>query len=168
MSYNFSMMVDTGGVELAYLEPYFSDEHPELQGDHAAAIEIAGGRCGNYTSNVSKMWTRCLTNAAQTTEANWMGDDAREMLKQNPDSDYYAIQVEDDEHLCLRDLNGKDGIKLIGLLRRAVRWGINNLDSLREENPENGWGCAEGAVTYLWDIQRSCEAHPAARLWISS
>jgi hypothetical protein len=50
----------------------------------------------------------------------------------------------------------------------AVKWGITNLGELRAENPENGWGDAEGAVTYLWDIQRMCEAHPKARLVISS
>jgi hypothetical protein len=31
-------------------------------------------------------------------------------------------------------------------------------------NPTNGWGDARGAVTYLWDLERMCEAHPKATL----
>jgi hypothetical protein len=57
---------------------------------------------------------------------------------------------------------------LVPLLRAAVEWGVENIDALRESDPENGWGSAEGAVTFLWDIARFCEAHPNATLEISS
>lgn len=172
MSYDFYIAIDTGGTEEHYIEPFFSDEHPALSSDGIAGVAVVVtergySRCGNYTSNVSGMWMKCLTAAAQNaTWMSWAGDDYRRWKKERPD--VYADREVDTEHLCLRDLAGKQADQLVPLLRAAVEWGIEHLDELREDNPENGWGNAEGAVTYLWDIQRMCEQHPKGKLRISS
>lgn len=123
-------------------EPRFSDTHPAFDGDGMAGNVLLSTkgytRCGNYTSNVSPIWARCLT-AVQAT-----GEEVR-----------------------LADLEGQKGGDILPHLTSAVEWGIAHLDELREMNPPNGWGSAEGAVTYLWDIQRACEAHPQAELRLS-
>lgn len=134
MSYDFWMEGED--------EPRFSDTHPALEGDGIACnvllTEKGYTRIGNYTSNVSPIWARCLT-AVQGT-----GED-----------------------VCLADLADKKGGVILPHLTSAVEWGIAHLDELREMNPPNSWGCAEGAITYLWDIQRACEAHPNSELRIS-
>jgi hypothetical protein len=139
MSYDFAGLVDTGGDEPYYIEPYFSDTHPAFDTDGMAGTAImGGGRCGNYTSNVSPMWTRCLTAALGSVEP-----------------------------VSLGGLAGQRCGDIAPLLRLAVEWGVEHIAELREINPDNGWGNAEGAVTYLWDIQRFCEAHPKCDLYIS-
>ncbi len=138
MSYDFAGLIDTGGDEPHHIEPYFADTHPAFDTDGMAGTGImGGGRCGNYTSNVSPIWHRCLT------AGNLDGE------------------------VCLADLAGKRCVDIAPLLRRAVEWGVENVDQLRALDPPNGWGCAEGAITYLWDIQRFCEAHPKCKLHIS-
>lgn len=69
MSYWFGVDIDTGGAEPHHIDVSFMDVHPALRTDGIAstvAITPGGGysRCGNYTSNVSPMWTRCLTAVA--------------------------------------------------------------------------------------------------------
>jgi hypothetical protein len=154
MSYDFAGRIDTGGPEPHYVEPYFTDTHPAFNTDGAAGTVMVTAqgyaRCGNYTSNVSAMWSKCLTAA----------------LVQLPDSPLWDW-AEKDASLrlgALADLPCRD---LVDVLRLAVEWGVEHIDELREDNPENGWGNAEGAVTYLWDIQRFCEANPNCDLYIS-
>jgi post-segregation antitoxin (ccd killing protein) len=181
MSYDFAMKVDTGGDEPHYIEPYFDDQHPILGVDgHAGNVMVTNqgyARCGNYTSNVSGMWTRCLTAACEKfSEAKkWMGDDARAFNATGryvlswKDGEWVKGQLQvNDNKLYLRDLENKTGAELASLLKEAIEWAVEHLDELREMNPSNGWGNAEGAVTYLWDIQRMCEMHPKARLYLSS
>lgn len=152
MSYDFAVEVDTGGPRRLHVEPAFSDTHPRLAADGMAGTALATAegytRIGNYTSNVSPMWTRCLTAALQAKQPTG-----------------YEGRVAD---VTLGGLAGKCCGDIAPLLVAAVEWGIDHLDELRELNPDNGWGNAEGAVTYLWDIQRMCEAHPNAYLYISS
>lgn len=152
MSYDFSGRVDTGGDEPHYIEPFFDDEHPALSGDGMAGNVMVTGRgyarCGNYTSNVSGMWSKCLTAA----------------MRIEPDCGDYGAT---DGQLWLRDLDGWKLADIQPLLAAAVEWGIGHLDELAEDNPDNGWGNAEGAVTYLWDIQRFAEQHPKATLSLS-
>lgn len=175
MSYDFYAEVDTGGSEPHYIEPFFDDALPAFVGDTtgdgvAGTVMLTGqgyARCGNYTSNVSGMWAKCLNAAAHGNDywLSWRGDDDRRMRER------YESQRDrevDTTRLRLRDLEGKRMGDLAPLLRAAVDWGIEHIEELRDDNPENGWGNAEGAVTYLWDIQRFCEQHPDAKLGISS
>lgn len=149
----------------------FSDTHPGIAdantgGATVMVTEQGYSRCGNYTSNVSFMWTRCLTAVLDKypDAERWCGDDGRLWNALHPAA---LVEVRTDE-LCLRDLEGKAGAELAPVLASAVEWGIEHLDELRQRNPENGWGNADGAVTYLWDMQRACEANPRDRLEISS
>lgn len=169
MSYDVYMAVDTGGEEL-HIEPYFDDVHPDIgydSGGMTAVVTASGyARCGNYTSNVSGMWTRCLSAAAAGTEWwRWVGDDDVRLRERY---EHMRDRPVDTSRLTLRDLEGKTGEELAPLMARAVEWGIEHLAELHESDPSNGWGDADGAVTFLWDIQRMCERHPKARLHISS
>lgn len=173
MSYDFWVEIDTGGAEPARLEPFFDDELAALSGHElggmTAVVTPAGyGRCGNYTSNVSGMWARCLTGAldhvelaAATEYRSWCGSDDRRLIERTGRRRHVET-----ERLRLLDLVDRPCEQLVPLLRQAVLWGVAHIDELRAENPSNGWGDAEGAVTYLWDIQRMCEAHPQGRLRI--
>lgn len=127
-------------------EPAFNDILPGLSSDGmAGTVEVTASgniRIGNYTSNVSGMWTRCLSAVRDGWALAWPTGIKRPPL---------AATVR------LADLHGLRSGDVADLLRRAVEWGTTNLDDLRADNPPNGWGNAEGAVTYLWDIQRLCE-----------
>lgn len=140
MSYDFAVEIDTGGETPYEIEPRFNDVHPAFADGMAGVVLLMPGtwRIGNYTGNVSPMWTRCLSAVIGTGE-----------------------------QVRLADLAGKPCGAIFQHVAAAVEWGIENIDELRELNPPNGWGSAEGAVTYLWDIQRMCEAHPNATLYIS-
>lgn len=168
VSYDFDIAVETAGGSSRYIGPSFDDCLPGLDSDGMAgsvAVTATGySRCGNYTSNVSGMWTLCLTAAMQAEPRArvWAGDDDRALIERG------VTREIDTEHLCLRDLDGKTASELAPVLKAAVEWGLDHIDELRELNPGNGWGNAEGAVTYLWDIQRMCERHPEGRLVISS
>lgn len=172
MSYDFSIEIDTGGSEPHSIEPYFDDVHPALGDDgfagNALLTTTGYARCGNYTSNVSGMWMRCLTAALELVpEARkWIGDDDRAWKARNPKS--WGDREIETKRLCLRDLASKPCDELAPLLAAAVEWGIEHIAELHEFDPGNGWGNADGAVTYLWDIQRACEQHPKGRLYVSS
>ncbi len=153
-------------------EVFFSDTHPAFDTDGMAGTAVLTkqgyARCGNYTSNVSGMWRLCLTGALATVPdaARWIGVDARYCAKTWPKN--YGDDPIPTDTLRLRDLQGALMADLVPLLTAAVEWGVEHIDELRELNPENGWGNAEGAVTFLWDIQRLCEANPDATLEIWS
>jgi hypothetical protein len=184
MSYDFWVEVRADAHGGEYIEPLFSDQHPALGSGGLAGTALVTksgrSRCGNYTSNVSGMWTRCLTAALERVpEARRFADDdarrfnaaGRTTHRFNREIAEWERNVKADERtgeLCLRDLADKPCGEIAAVLAAAVEWGVGHLDELRRSNPENGWGNAEGAVTYLWDIQRMCEAHPGARLRISS
>jgi hypothetical protein len=140
VSYDYWMQRGPDDTDAAYREPYFNDTHPALGSDGIAGVAVVTdqgyARCGNYTSNVSGMWRKCLSAVT--------GDDTG-----------------------LADLAGRKGADIAQILADAVEWGVEHLDELREMNPKNGWGNAEGALTYLWDVQRSCEAEPESTLEIS-
>lgn len=65
MSYDVSAVIDTGGPEKHHIELSFADTHPAFDTDGMAGTAMLTpsgySRIGNYTSNVSGMWTRCLT-----------------------------------------------------------------------------------------------------------
>lgn len=167
MSYDFYGLINTGAPEPLHIEPYFDDYHPAFDRDHAAGTvmvtERGYARCGNYTSNVSGIWAKCLT-AVKSGYEDWCGDDRRALMATRPD---IAWEV-DPETLRLADLRGKRMGDISTVLHRAVDWGVEHIDELREMNPENGWGDAEGAITYLWDIARFCDQHPSAtfEIWL--
>jgi hypothetical protein len=130
---------------------------------------------GNYTSNVSGMWSKSLTAAMQHVPhaRKYAGTDDRRMIARYGHEINYVNgtkgkRVVRTDRLCLRDLDGAQASDLIPLLAAAVAWGFDHLDDLRERNPENGWGNAEGAITYLLDIKQACEAHPRATFRVSS
>lgn len=165
MSYDFWMEVDTGGLKPHCIDPRFTDVHPALTSDGIAGnvmVTAEGyGRCGNYTGNVNPMWRRCLTEAHEAAPyADDIWDAVRALHGTQP--------LPTDGLVGLRDLAGRRGGDVAQFLDAAVKWGILHFDELREMNPPNGWGNAEGAITYLWDIQRMCERHPNATLRISS
>jgi hypothetical protein len=147
VSYWTYLDIDTGGIE-------------------PLSVEI-----GNMTSNVSGMWSKCLTAALDTESAlaHLKGADARRMVLERPDVAYYRDNLMAfEERLSLRDVAGQRAADLVPLLVAAVAWGFEHLDDLRDDNPENGWGNAEGALTYLLDIKDACAAHPTGILVISS
>lgn len=179
MSYDFSIEVDTGGAERHDIEPFFSDTHPAFDGDHPAGnvVVTATGyaRCGNYTSNVSGMWAKCLTAVMTAVPGahEFAGRDDADMIKRHGVEARYVngttgTRTVRTDRLCLRDLAGARAGDIAPIFEAAVEWGVEHIDELREMNPENGWGDAEGAVTYLWDIQRMCERHPNGYLHIWS
>lgn len=170
MSYSFYVALDTG-CEPYLVEPCFADTHPAFHGDGMAGNVIVTqngyARCGNYTSNVSPIWARALTAAlADHPEAReWVGNDDRYCRTTFANQADRLIAT---DHLCLRDLQGLRCGDIAPLLASAVRWGVEHIADLRELAPTNGWGDAEGAITYLWDIQRMCEQMPTGKLEISS
>lgn len=172
MSYDFAIEVDTGGQEPVQVEPYFTDIHPDLQAAAAAGTVVLranGGhaRCGNYTSNVSPIWAKCLTAAADTEAEAWIGWWVIGKRCKISDGRWVRAYPKPDDCIHLADLTGKLCGDLADLFAAAVRWGIDHLADLRALEPDNGWGNAEGAITYLWDLQRMCEAHPKANLYVS-
>src|SRR3978361_444787 len=140
MSYDFAVEIDTGGTSPCQIEPRFNDVHPAFADGTGGTVLLMPGtyRIGNYTSNVSPLGTRGLSAA--------LGTGAR---------------------LPLADLAGKPCGAILQHVASAVELGIENIDELRELNPSNGWGSTEGAITYLWDIQRMCEAHPHESVYLS-
>jgi hypothetical protein len=166
MSYDFWVEVDAGGPEPMRADPCFSDVLPGLSTDGIAGTVMKVGdgymRAGNYTSNVSPIWARCLTGSDHPARW-WVTGHRMKMV----DERWVRAHPSDKDRICLADLDGKDCEYLAPALAAAVKWGIEHLAELQELNPDNGWGNAEGAITYLWDIQRLCEAHPAATLRFS-
>lgn len=163
VSYDVAAKIDGG-----HIDPYFDDTHPAFDTDGMAGTALLTtrgyARCGNYTSNVSGMWTKCLTAVmGEHDAAQWAGDDARAWNERRPDHPFDV----DPDHLCLADLANKRMADIAPVLHAAVEWGVDHMEELREMNPGNGWGNAEGAITYLWDIARLCEQHPDATLYIS-
>lgn len=67
----------------------------------------------------------------------------------------------------LRELDGTVCNDLIPVLKEAVDKGIENLVGLKKLDPPNGWGNAEGAIVFLWDILRMCEKYPKCTLRIT-
>lgn len=181
MSYDFAGLVDTGGHEPHCVEPYFSDTHPAFDTDGMAGTAVlttAGyARCGNYTSNVSRMWTKCLTAALDVVPdaRRWVDASALAFNASGRTRSYLADDGEWVRNAPMRlsgtlglgDLAGLCCADIAPVLRAAVEWGVEHIDELRDLNPTNGWGNAEGAVTYLWDIQRFCEVNPKCDLYIS-
>lgn len=182
MSYDFGINIATGGAEPHHIEPYFADRHPALGVDgHAGNVMVTKqgyARCGNYTSNVSGIWAKCLTAALDEVPQarEWCGRDAKEfnasgrtVSMRQPDGSWksgpYPV---DEDTLLLRDLDGLRGEDIAPVVAAAVQWGAEHIDELHEFDPPNGWGDAKGAVTYLWDIQRMCEQHPNGTLYLST
>lgn len=169
MSYDFAIEVDTGGAEPLHIEPRFDDQHPTLGSDGVAgtvSVAPSGGylRCGNYTSNVSRIWTRCLTEAAAVEFVGWWETGHKIRMV---DGQWQRANPQPDDAIRLADLAGKECAAIAPLFAAAVEWGIDHLAELRQYEPDNGWGNAEGAITYLWDIQRMCEAIPKATLYVA-
>lgn len=167
------------GDDARCVEPYFTDTLPAFGSDGMAGTavltETGYARCGNYTSNVSGMWAKCLTAVMRDVPGAelYAGNDDRYMLANYGETIHYVdgtkgVRTVRTDALCLRDLAGQRCGDLADLLKAAVEWGVEHIDELREANPANGWGNAEGAVTFLWDIQRLCEQEPNAVLGISS
>lgn len=168
MSYDFGINIDTGGAEPHHIEPYFADQHPALGAGNVMVTEAGYARCGNYTSNVSGMWSKCLTAVLDKHPQfeDYIGEDRRQWIEKHGDDPWKDRPWPTD--LALRDLADLPCRDLAPLLADAVEWGIEHIDELHEFDPSNGWGDADGAMTYLWDIQRMCEAHPNGTLYLSS
>ncbi len=169
MSYDFWLEIDTGGEEPLRIVRRFTDQHPALDGDGIAGnveVGVSGYiRCGNYTSNVSDIWARCLTAAADQECIGWWVTGHRVVKRAG---NWVRHEPRPEDSIRLADLDGKSPAgDLAPLFAAAVEWGISNRRELRNLEPPNGWGNVDGAITYLWDIQRMCEAHPKATLRLS-
>lgn len=171
MSYDFYIEIDAGGPEPLRLDPDFGALPDGVaMDDRALALDSTWRIGSNYTSNVSPIWQRCLTAAAERhAEAHeWMGDDVRALLARAPHlADRYDV-ADYSDRLCLRDLAGKRFDTIGPVLAEAVTWGVDHLDELRELDPGNGWGNAIGAIQYLASIEAFARAYPLAVLSISS
>jgi hypothetical protein len=68
----------------------------------------------------------------------------------------------------LPELDGLWCGDLVWRLADAVKQMETDPGRFQPLEPENGWGDYEGALNYLRSILDVCEAHPQARLYISS
>lgn len=174
MSYDFYIEMDAGGAEPLGLDTYVWPEGIEVP-EHLRGFDLGDQPGGNYTTNASPIWARCLTAALHTVPAAsvWCGDDTRRDIERYGPIVTYVDgssreRVPETAELCLRDLSGKECRALISVLAAAVAWGVGHSDELRELEPANGWGNAEGALAYLAAIEAYCRAYPLATLRISS
>jgi hypothetical protein len=142
MSYDFWLEVDAGGEEPVKVEPYFDDVFPGFSdlgfAGTAIVTEKGHARCGNYTYNVSQMYRTA----------------------------FHHTGMDINGFVGLYDLDKQDCKFMALVLRLLVNWMAVNREMLEPMNPKNGWGNYEGAVTYVWDMQRMCEKHPKAILRI--
>lgn len=95
--------------------------------------------CGNYTSNVWKMYRKAFRPPGQ-------------------EEDSAGIQT-------IHGMLAKDAEPLLHMAIRAM---MDDRVFYRSLNPENGWGNYEGALKYLQDIHTACIEHPACTIEVSS
>lgn len=67
----------------------------------------------------------------------------------------------------LADLADKTGGNSLPALQRAVADMEAEPSTYRAMNPDNGWGCYEGALDYLRQLRDACTTHPNATIRIS-
>ena len=115
MSYNVYIEIDTGSP------------------DGLTMVE----EVGNYTSNVSGMWTHALTRTPL--------DELRGRQR-------------------LRDLKGVNCADAIPCLTRAVEHMTDHPEEYKSMEPDNGWGDYAGALAYLKALLDACRRHPKASI----
>lgn len=115
----------------------------------------------NYTSNVSWMWRECLA----LPEKPWLDDAGNQRIGKRKVGDEWV-----DVPLTvtgLRLLDGAPCSEAAGVLAAAVeRMKLRKDYRLRE--PENGWGCYDGALDFLASIAQAASDYPAGVIRISS
>ena len=52
------------------------------------------------------------------------------------------------------------------VLEKAISYMISHMDEMREMNPPNGWGDAEGALLFLRNILDNVQLHPLAIVYV--
>lgn len=67
----------------------------------------------------------------------------------------------------VRGLHGLTGEEALWKLRIGIEYMETHMDKMRAMNPTNGWGNAEGALSYLEAIRKVCEEHPKAKVYVS-
>jgi len=94
--------------------------------------------CGNYTSNVGKMY--------------------REAFPANPEGIRNGIDT-------IHDVKADMAVMLLEMAISAMKASPTIYESM---NPVNGWGDYTGALQYLLDIQEQCIQHPACTVYLSA
>lgn len=64
--------------------------------------------------------------------------------------------------------NGIDTAKsAIPHIAKGIKYLSNNIDVMRELNPENGWGSYENLLNIATDYYTKCKLYPSARIEVS-
>ena len=65
------------------------------------------------------------------------------------------------------NLNYKYARDLIAPLTEGIKRLTENLDTLRQYEPKNGWGTAENLLSFACEYRIACELHPDAEISVS-
>lgn len=111
---------------------------------------------GNMTSNIGAMYRAAIKEYPNGGGRYGSGryDDERE-----PFADRKATG--------LPGLSGCKCSDVLPVLNNAISYMLENEDEMRAMEPDSGWGSYDGALEYLMNIRRACDAHPAATLCVS-
>jgi len=106
---------------------------------------------GNYTSNVSAMWSESMPYRPGMIGA-YSGD-----LENLPDDD-------DEYHRTgIAGLSGMTSLDAIPILQEGIAWMEANRERCKELEPDNGWGNYTGALKFLYDCLAACTINPQGR-----
>ena len=70
---------------------------------------------------------------------------------------WYEIFPEDEGMVYIDDMTG---LEAIGKIEEAIIAMLEHKDSLRELEPENGWGSYEGFLAFLIAVREGCIRNP--------
>lgn len=130
--------------------------------DTGAGHEAEAFCVGNYTSNVSPMWTHAL---GVPDRPCFNEDGSPRMASRLVDGEWERFHLHDHG---LRVLHGAPCSEAAGVVARAVERMEADPDFYRQWEPENGWGDYEGALAYLRRLRDGCQENPAASICVYS
>jgi hypothetical protein len=116
----------------------------------------------NYTSNVSPMWSKALA----LPEKPWVRD-GDQVMGHRPNGDGTWTTSPAMNH-GVRLLHDAPASECAGILAAAVERMTSNPGEYRSMNPDNGWGCYEGALEFLRWMADMAAAHPRSVIRVSS
>lgn len=67
----------------------------------------------------------------------------------------------------LKHFDGRNAGESVAALEAGVNAMRSNPAEYEAMNPANGWGCYEGALTYLDDLRSACARHPKTTIRVS-
>ena len=108
----------------------------------------------NYTSNVSGMWSKAL----QLPEKPWLRDGEPVIYQDGRQAMNFGVRLLDDA----------PSSEAAGVLAAGVARMEANPDDYTPMNPDNGWGCYEGALDFLRWMAETASKYPSSRIVVSS